>query len=122
MSHDWPFFHTHLGDVAMRHMLHRLLVAALIAVTFTGLARAQNTLTLEGSVKGDAGPLGAATVTVVNVATQESAKTVSRPSGEFRLIGLFTGQYQVTVRAIGYKPGAQTVQLVIGQHTRLDFT
>src|SRR5436190_17875295 len=58
-----------LGDVAMKHMLHRLVVAAFIAATFTRLARAQNTLTLEGSATGDAGPLGAATVTVVNVAT-----------------------------------------------------
>jgi len=106
----------------MDRMLHRLLVAAIIAVAFTRLAHAQNTLTLEGSVKGDAGPLGGATISVVNVATQESAKSTSRPSGEFRLIGLFTGQYQVTVRAIGYKPASQTVQLVIGQHARLDFT
>src|SRR5436190_9704399 len=59
----------HLGDVAMKHLRHRLLVAAFIAATFTRLARAQNTLTLEGSATGDAGPLGAATVTVVNVAT-----------------------------------------------------
>jgi Carboxypeptidase regulatory-like domain len=105
----------------MSQMLHRLVLAALIAATFVRTAHAQNTLTLEGSVKGDAGPLGAAAVTVVNLATQDSARTVTRPSGEFRLIGLFTGQYQVTVRAIGYKPSVQTVQLVIGQHARLDF-
>jgi hypothetical protein len=66
--------------------------------------------------------LADAQVLVVNTATMETAKTVTRANGEFRVLGLFTGQYAVTVRAIGYKPAGQKVQLSIGQRARLEFT
>jgi hypothetical protein len=99
-----------------------MMAAALIAAAVTHPALAQNTLTLEGIVRGEGGSvLAGAQVTVVNTATQETAKTVSRQSGEFRVLGLFTGNYTVTVRSIGYKPSVQTVQLIIGQRVRLEF-
>src|SRR3954470_17950546 len=84
----------------MRHMLHRLLAVALCLAALSRPAHAQNTVVLEGTVKGPAGPLGGAQVTVVNSETQETARTTTRPSGEFRLLGLFPGQYAVTVRSI----------------------
>ncbi len=106
----------------MRHFFSRMMAAALIAAAVTHPALAQNTLTLEGIVRGEGGSvLAGAQVTVVNTATQETAKTVSRQSGEFRVLGLFTGNYTVTVRSIGYKPSVQTVQLIIGQRVRLEF-
>jgi len=82
---------------------------------------AQNTITLEGVVKTETGPLSGAQIMVVNVATQETARALSRANGEFRVLGLFAGNYAVTVRAIGYKPLSETVQLVIGQRARLEF-
>ena len=105
----------------MRLLLRRLFVATVLA-TFARPALAQNTITLEGSVKGDGGPLVGAAVTVVNVATKETSRTVTRRNGEFTVLGIFSGRYTVTVRAVGYKPAADTVQLVIGQRARLDFT
>lgn len=105
--------------------MFRSLSRVLAAVGFVALAAvpalAQNTITLEGSVKSAGTPIAGAQVTVVNIATQETAKTVTRATGDFRVLGLFTGQYTVTVRAIGYKPGSETVQLVIGQRARLEF-
>ena len=106
----------------MRQLLHRLVVATSLAVAAARPALAQNTLTLEGLVKGDGGPISGAQVTIVNTSTQETANSTTRPTGEFRVIGLFTGQYTVTVRAVGYKPARETVQLVIGQRARLEFT
>ncbi len=106
--------------------MFRSLSRVLAAVGFIALsalpALAQNTITLEGSVKSAGAPIAGAQVTVVNVATQETAKAVTRATGDFRVLGLFTGQYTVTVRAIGYKPGTETVQLVIGQRARLEFS
>lgn len=106
----------------MRHMLFRLFGAAALLALCTLPARAQNTVTLEGFVKGDGQPLSGAQVTVVNTATRETARALTRANGEFRLIGLFTGQYTVTVRAIGYRLQSDSVQLAIGQRARLEFT
>ena len=106
----------------MRFLFRRLLLAAAAAVAFAAPLHAQNTVTLEGSVRSEGAPLPGVQVTVVNVATRETARTQTRTSGEFRVIGLFTGQYSVTVRAIGFKPAEQLVQLAIGQRARLEFT
>ena len=106
----------------MRHIVQRLLGAALLAAVLSQPALAQNTITLEGSVKGEGGDALARTqVTILNTATQETARALTRASGEFRVLGLSPGQYSVTVRALGYKPGTQNVQLIIGQRARLEF-
>jgi hypothetical protein len=105
----------------MRSPLHHLLAAALCVAALAAPARAQNTVVLEGLVRTDAGPLGGAQVTVVNSATQETVRTTTRVNGEFRVLGLFPGQYDVTVRSIGYRPNRQAVQLGIGQRARLEF-
>ena len=105
----------------MRHTLQRLISAAALLAASARTTHAQNTITLEGSVRNETGPLGAAQVTVVNLSTQETARTGTRASGEFRLLGLTPGQYTVTVRSVGYTPNRQTVQLVIGQRAHLDF-
>ena len=105
----------------MRPMLHRLLAAALCVAALSRAAHAQNTVILEGSVKTAAGPMAGAQVTVVNAATQETSRTATRATGEFRILGLFPGQYVVTVRSIGYRPRREVVQLGIGQRARLEF-
>ena len=105
----------------MRHLV-RAFVAAVFASTFALPALAQNTLTLEGSVKSDGAPVAGAQVSVVNGATGERAQTLTRATGEFRILGLFPGRYTVTVRAVGYRLGTETVDLVIGQRAQLDFT
>ncbi|MCC6241402.1 MAG: TonB-dependent receptor [Gemmatimonadaceae bacterium] len=110
----------------MHHAFRRLGASALLAAAgfFAAPAplHAQNTITLEGSVKGEgAVPVSGALVTVVNVSTQESARSVTRATGEFRILGLFSGQYTVNVRAIGYRQRTDTVNLVIGQRARLEF-
>ena len=83
---------------------------------------AQNTITLEGSVKGDGHRVVGAQITVVNVATRETARTLTRATGDFRVLGLFSGQYTVNVKAIGFRQRTDTVQLVLGQRARLEFT
>ncbi len=98
---------------------------SITAIVFLGLARpalAQNTVTLEGSVKSEGAAVPGAQVTVVNAATNETLKTTTHSRGDFRVLGIFPGQYSVTVRLLGYTPSVQNVQLAIGQRARLDFT
>jgi Carboxypeptidase regulatory-like domain/TonB dependent receptor len=104
----------------MRHLL-RAFVAAIFASAFAQPALAQNTLTLEGSVKSEGVPIAGAQVSVLNGATGERAQTLTRATGEFRVLGLFPGRYTVTVRAVGYRLNTETVDLVIGQRAQLDF-
>ena len=102
-------------------LLKRLLQAGVFAVLSATPALAQNTITLEGAVRGDGAPVVGAQITVTNVATRETARALTRASGDFRVLGLYAGQYTVNVRAIGYRQRTDTVQLVIGQRARLEF-
>ena len=105
----------------MRSIVPRSLIAAALTLGLSRTLAAQNTVTLAGSVKSQGAPLGGAQVTAVNTGTNETIRVTTHDDGEFRVIGLFTGQYTVTVRHVGYKPAEQTVQIVIGQRARLEF-
>ena len=105
----------------MRTLVRHLLVGVALAVA-AHPARAQNTVNLEGSVKSNGVAVPGAQVTVVNSATNETLTGSTRTNGEFRIIGLFPGQYGVTVKSVGYAPAGQTVQIMIGQRARLDFS
>ncbi|HUQ47600.1 MAG TPA: carboxypeptidase regulatory-like domain-containing protein [Gemmatimonadaceae bacterium] len=105
----------------MRTLVRRLLVGAALVI-FAHPARAQNTVNLEGSVKSNGIAIPGAQITVVNSGTNETLTTTTRSNGEFRVIGLFPGQYGVTVKSLGYSPAGQSVQIMIGQRARLDFT
>src|SRR6476661_4214298 len=104
----------------MRTLVRRLLVGLALAVV-AHPARAQNTVNLEGSVKSNGVAVSGAQVTVVNSATHETLTATTRSNGEFRVIGLFPGQYGVTVKSVGYTPAGQSVQINIGQRARLEF-
>jgi hypothetical protein len=87
-----------------------------------GVLHAQTTITLEGTVTGEGGAaVAGAQVTATNRATQETRRAVTGASGSFRILGLASGRYAVEVRAIGYRPGGELVQLVLGQRARLNF-
>lgn len=96
-------------------------VAAALAVP-AATAAAQTTIPLEGTVTGEHGAaLGGAQITVTNEATQEVRRATTTGAGAFRVLGLTSGRYAVAVRAIGYRPAADAVQLVVGQRARLAF-
>jgi hypothetical protein len=102
--------------------LARGLMALLLASAALGTrAAAQNTITLEGVVTAadDGQTLSGAQLTVTNILSGEKRLATTRATGEFRMLGLFSGRYEVTVRLLGYKPAADTIQLVLGQRARL---
>ena len=105
----------------MRYMIQRLLAAATLAIAVSRSAHAQNTVTLEGLIRSEGTPIAGAQVTAVNIATNETVRATTRANGEFRVIGLFTGEYTVTVRVLGYKQNVQAVRIATGQRARLEF-
>ena len=98
----------------MRKILQQASIAAVLMVALSRPGLAQNTVTLEGSVKTEGVPVPGAQITVINSATNETLKTTSHSRGDFRVLGIFPGQYSVTVRLLGYTPSVQNVQLAIG--------
>ena len=105
----------------MRYLIQRLLGAVTLAIALSRPAHAQNTVTLEGLIRSDGIPIAGAQVTAVNIATNETVRATTRANGEFRVIGLFTGEYTVTVRVLGYKQSVQAVRIATGQRARLEF-
>lgn len=109
----------------LRRSVAFVAASAFVASAFVGLsattAIAQNTITLEGTVKAEGAPVPGAQITIVNVSTNEVNRTLTRASGDFIVLGLYSGRYTVNVRAIGYRQRTDTVQLVIGQRARLEF-
>ena len=109
----------------MRPVLKRLLLAASASALATSAvstaALAQNSITLEGAVRADGAPVVGAQVTVRNVATAEVTRAATRASGEFRVLGLYSGQYTVNVKALGFRQRTDTVNLTLGQRARLEF-
>ena len=98
----------------------RALVA--LALVVPAAARAQLTIILEGAVRGpESQAVTQGNVTVVNPATNEQRTAPISDAGRFRVLGLAPGRYDVTVRAIGYAPSAQSVELLLGQRANLVF-
>ena len=108
----------------MRTWVVRALVLATLGWVVTSApAHAQTTITLEGVVTStDGQPIVGAQVSVTNTATSERRNITTRQTGEFVVLGLFSGKYVIDVRALGFKPVQDSVQLVIGQRARLTIT
>ncbi len=100
--------------------------AARVAAVAAALAlaaplAAQTTITLDGTITADGQPVAGAQITATNQATNETRRAVTTAAGSYRVLGLSSGRYVISVRAIGYTPTGEVVQLVVGQRARLDF-
>lgn len=96
---------------------------AFFAVAVPSLALSQTTIPLEGTLRSTGGEaVAAAQVTVTDPATNETRNARSSTTGQFRVLGLSPGRYTVSVRALGYAPASQNVELIIGQRANLVFT
>src|SRR5688572_25738260 len=126
--------HPNLGATAVRSHPFReismripssilfLLTAVGVMIAVPAMSDAQLTITLEGSVRNTSGePIAGAVVAVVRPATNERRGVNTNDLGRFRVLGLGPGRYDVSVRAIGYEPGSQTVELLLGQRANLVF-
>ena len=104
------------------HAMSRLITAIALCAGAIAPLSAQTTIQLEGIVRSETGEAVAnAQVRALNPATNESRGGITGETGQFRILGLAPGRYQVDVRAIGYQPAVQVVELLVGQRANLVF-
>ena len=78
-------------------------VAALFAFLILA-ASASRAATVSGTVKGpDGAPFKGAFVEAQNAATKITVSVLSAPDGRYRIENLPAGDYELRIRAIGYK-------------------
>ncbi len=98
--------------------MHRFLSAFLVAVFFSPLLSAQETInnaSLAGRVTDASGAVVAnATVTVHAVATDASTTATTDSSGRFRFAYLQVGQYDVVVHDQGFADAKRSLTLTVG--------
>ena len=98
-----------------------VLIAALVAPFSAGFS--QTTIQLEGTLKASNGEvIPNAQVSVSEPSTNTLRNTRSNALGGFRVLGLSPGRYTVTIRALGFAPESQNVELLIGQRANLVFS
>lgn len=94
-----------------------------LAAMFFFAASIINGATVTGTVKGpDGAPFEGAFVQARNAKTKITVNVLSRKTGQYRIPDLPAGEYDVRIRAIGYKADPQTgVKLSADQSLSFDF-
>lgn len=103
---------------------NRIIMLALVALLSAGAVFAQAQATAADLVGTVADPTGAivpgATVTARNAATGITRTTTSSESGEYQILGLPPGSYEVTAEAANFKKTViSSITLTIGQRAEL---
>ncbi len=100
-------------------MTHRYSIACgALLILGASAARAQDGSTVEGVILGvESGPVSGASVGIPSLARY----VMSDSSGRFELTGIQLGSYLVEARALGYQPARQSVTVVPGDSTTLQF-
>ena len=114
-----------VGALSARHSrLAGGALAFVLALLLPPLAGAQTyTSNLRGYVRSTAGAAVAdAQVVARDVETNQRRGTTTNATGSYYLGGLRPGQYEVTLRRIGFEPESRSIRLAIGQTHDLDFT
>ncbi len=95
---------------------------ALFAFSLLTLLHAQNpTATLVGTIKDSSGAVvPAATVEVENIDTRINRTVQASAAGDYTVVSLPPGQYQVTAKATGFKNVRATATLQVGETRRVD--
>jgi hypothetical protein len=106
--------------------LYAVIACALLALPGGALeptiVSAQTSITLEGRVLDEDGaPIANAQIALVEPVTGERRETLTRATGEFRILSLSPGTYVVTASAIGFRPLERVAELVVGQRPQLSF-
>ena len=97
--------------------------AAIVLVRATPIAAQATTGSVEGTVAMTGSGTVAAQVEVRDQSTGVVRRTTTDRRGSYRVLALGPGLYEVTARALGFAPQAQTgVAVVLGERTTLDFT
>jgi hypothetical protein len=98
--------------------------ATLVFLPSASLQSQATTVVLHGSISGDDGTIPPnARVEVRSTETAALRQVIAGEKGNYTVLGLAPGVYEVTVRALGYRQHRRdNVRLVLGQRTPLHFT
>ena len=107
-----------------RHNGRGLLLVCLIACLSSALFGQMNTADITGNITDPSGALiPRATVTALQLATQQTRTATSNGAGRYLLPQLSLGEYKFTVDARGFKQAVQDgVVFHAGDHIRQDFS
>ena len=109
-----------------RRMTPRWLLAGALAA-LTSVATAASAQTITGSIRGHVraandAPITDAQISARNVELGQTRGVTTNASGFYNLAGLRPGQYEMTIRRIGFTPQTRTVQVPIAQVVTIDVT
>jgi hypothetical protein len=107
----------------LRAVPRRLLAVALaMLTTIVGTANAQTTTgSIRGYVRGgNAAPITEAQISARNVELGQTRAAVTNSSGFYNIPGLRPGQYEVTVRRLGFTAQSRTIAVPIAQTVTFD--
>ncbi len=107
-----------------RHNGRGLVLVCLIACLSSALFGQMNTADITGNITDPSGALiPRATVTALQLATQQTRTATSNGAGQYLLPQLSLGEYKFTVHARGFKQAVQDgVVLHAGDHIRQNFS
>ncbi|MEO5928903.1 MAG: carboxypeptidase-like regulatory domain-containing protein [Candidatus Kapaibacterium sp.] len=100
-------------------MIARALSILILFIAASLAVRAQTTGSLSGCITDTSGrPLVGATVIVVGTTPLRGA--VVKPDGSYKIVGVKSGEYQIRVRALGYRASYKPATIEVGIESRLD--
>lgn len=99
-----------------------LALAGALSLSLGSPAAAQtSTSSIRGVVRDSSGPVAAAKVEAVDVASGFHYSATAGADGSFSLPGLAPGTYRIEVSSDTYSPQSRTVQVLVGQDVTADF-
>ena len=107
----------------MRQLAARVGLASIVALSLVSPLHAQNsTASVRGTITvGTGEPAAAATVTARNIASGLQRNAIANDRGQYILLGLVAGDYEISAKRIGATPVTQRQQVQIGQTLTVDF-
>jgi hypothetical protein len=115
----------------VRHLLHAspfgalrraLAGATTLALTLISAPLvAQTTAALTGRVTSAGQPIADAQIAVTDRETNQVRGTRTSVNGDYTIVGLPPGTYEVRVQRVGFAPARQEIRLLLGQRATLNF-
>ncbi len=103
---------------------HKILLAAISVLLFAFSAMAQTeSARIQGAVTDQAGAaIPGATITVTDLGTKREVTAQSDDEGNFSVLSLQPGKYQISVSQTNFKTSKQDITLEVAQNAKLDFS
>ena len=105
------------GGATRRSVVMGVAVVTLIAAPVA----AQTTASLTGRVTAQGRPVADAQIGVTDRETNQVRGTRTSATGDYTVVGLQPGTYEVRVQRVGFTPARQEIRLLFGQRATLDF-